>query len=43
MYYRALDVGVTGEELSSQYASKVRSVKEWPEWMRGRSMRNDIK
>ena len=40
VYYAALDVGVTGEILTLKRSLCPR---EWPEWMRGRSKRTDIK
>ena len=40
VYYAALDVGVTGEVLTSLPSSLC--PRMWPEWMRGRSKRTDI-
>jgi len=40
VYYAALDVGITGEILTLKRSLCPR---EWPEWMRGRSKRTDIK
>ena len=40
IYYTALDVGVTGEVLTS--IQRNLCTRSWPEWMRGRSRRTDI-
>ena len=40
IYYTALDVGVTGEVLTSIKSNLC--TRSWPEWMRGRSRRTDI-
>lgn len=40
IYYAALDVGVTGEVLTSIPSNLC--TRSWPEWMRGRSRRTDI-